>query len=129
MKRIIVLAVLAIACASVLWAAGMAYSSGTSGVSVTQTNTAVSFTDNHSGGGSTAFAARHLLIRSRSTSANSCFIDFTDSTATTADTRLEPGASISRTWDDRDGMGGGWSSIGLICATGQTATFDVDAWR
>lgn len=129
MKRIAVLAVLALACASALWAVGLSYSSGSSGISVTQTNTTVTFTDNHSGGASAAFAARHLLVRSRAASANTCYVDFNDGTATTADHALEPGAAISLNWDERDGMGGGWSQIGVICATGQTATFDVGAWR
>lgn len=129
MRRLaVLLAVLALACAPIAWAA-LGYSSGATGLAISQTNRTITFTDNHSGGGSTAFAARHVLIRSRSTSANTCHVDFSDGTATTADTRLAPGDSISRTWDERDGGAGGWFTIGAICATGETATWDVDAWR
>jgi len=129
MKRIAVLAALALALAAVCMAAGLSYSSGASGISVTQTNTTVTFTDNHSGGTSAAFNARFVLIRSRSASADTCYVDFNDGTATTADHPLEPGASLAYNWDERAGLGGGWSQIGVICATGDTATFDVSAWR
>lgn len=57
------------------WAMTLHYSSGTTGLSVTQANLNTPFTDNHSGGASAAFQARHVLIRSRSGSADSCHFD------------------------------------------------------
>ena len=47
-------------------------------VSVTSTNSAVSFTDNGSGGSSVAFLARHVVVYSLSTSANTCTFDLKD---------------------------------------------------
>ena len=130
MKRILFALGIVLALVTAAWAMQSRYSSGTSGISVTQANTNTAFIDNRSGSGtSAAFQARHVLIRSRSTSANTCFFDLGDGVATTADTRLEPGASISIDWDAQSGGGAGWSAIGTICSTGQTATFDVDAWR
>lgn len=124
--------ILALACvlATVATAAPLGYSSGVNGLSATQANLNTPFIDNHSGGSSVAFQARHVLIRSRSTSANTCYFDLGDGVATTADTSLAPGAAISRSWDETTGgLGGGWDAIGIICATGHTATWDVDAYR
>ena len=93
-------------------------------ISVTQTNSIINFTDNGSGGTSVHFRARYLLVRSLSTSANTCFFDIKDSLATTADTALEPGASISPPLS-----GEGIDVMSAICSTGQTATFRVTAIR
>lgn len=128
-KRILALGIVLVLAATA-WAMNARYSSGTGGISVTQANTNTAFTDNRSGSGTSAtFQARHVLIRSRSTSANTCFFDLGDGVATTADTRLEPGAAVSLDWDEYTGGGAGWWAIGTICSSGQTATFDVDAWR
>jgi hypothetical protein len=121
-------ALLLLALALPALAGKLQYSSGTTRVSVTQANSAVSFTDNGSGGTSSAFYARTVWIRSDSTSANSCYFDLKDTTATTADIRLAPGDSIVMTWADTLG-GNGWAGLGAICAAGETATFDVVAVR
>jgi hypothetical protein len=128
---IAVLVVFALVAASVF---GMTiwYSSGTAGISVTQANTTVTFTENVSGGASAAFNARHVHIRSRSTSANSCFWDLRDGTATTADNRIEPGKEVVMEWDPNPAdirTTDGWASMGMICGTGETATFDITASR
>jgi hypothetical protein len=100
-------------------------------VSVTTSNTSVSFTDNGSGGSSAAFRARHVTVESSGASANTCHFDLKDTTATTADIPLEPGGGW--TWHYQDGPGespgqGGWEGLGAICGTG-TATFVVTASR
>lgn len=124
---LMLLALLALLAASAAWALTARYSSGTSGISVTQSNTTTSFTDNHSGGSGSAFNARFVTVCSRSTSTNPCFVDF-DGTATTADWRIAPGACLSVTYSGTSG-GDGWPSIGSICNTGETATFDINAGR
>lgn len=104
------------------------YTSGSAGISVTQTNTNTPFTDNHSGGTTAAFGALWISICSRSTSANTCAYDAGDGIAATTDTRLAPGACVYEGYDttrNRDG----WAAVGAICAAGQTATFDVEARR
>lgn len=127
-KRLLLLALLGMAASA--WAMTQHYSSGATGLSATQANLNTPFTDNHSGGTAAAFQARHILIRSRSTSADTCHFDLGDGVATTADTALAPGASVSVSWDPTTaGVGGGWNAIGVICGAGGTATWDVDAWR
>lgn len=106
---------------------GVLYSSGSSGISVTQTNTATSLTNNHSGGDSAAFKARWLMVRSRAASANTCYFDYLDTVASTADIALAPGASIVIQVNTNPALG--ISGFGAICASGQTATFDVTAAR
>ena len=106
------------------WAQGQFYNTSSS---VTQANSAVSFTDNGSGGSAAAFRARYVTIRSLAASANTCYFDMKDTTATTADIALEPGGSFSLTYDG-DAQGG-WSGLGAICDTGQTATFLITASR
>jgi hypothetical protein len=101
------------------------YSSGTGGISATDTNTNTTFKDTHSGGSSLAFRARVVLIRNRG--ANPIHYDLGDGVATSADTRLESGASISMNSAEL-GDPEGWEAIGIICTTGLTATVDVDAW-
>jgi hypothetical protein len=127
-RALLLVAILALAVSA--WAMTLSYSSGATGISVSQTNTNIPFTNNHSGGDSATFQAKHVLIRSRSASANTCHFDLGDGVATTADPTLAPGASIAVDWDQRSGgVGGGWSAIGVICTTAQTATWDIDAWR
>ena len=104
------------------------YSSGDAGLSVTTGNTAVTFTDNHSGGDAGAFVARGLTIRSDDASANSCSFDFLDTVATSADPVIPPGGAFSITLPGGYSSKSGYSGIGLICATG-TATFHVTAFR
>lgn len=128
-KRIALLLALGMM-AGAAWAMTNHYSSGATGLSVTQANLNTAFTDNHSGGTAAAFQARHVLIRSRSTSADTCHFDLGDGVATTGDTALAPGASLYLAFDSTSGgAGGGWNSIGAICGAGDTATWDVDAWR
>jgi hypothetical protein len=131
LKRVILIGALLISPA--IYAMTLWYSSGSAGISATQTNTTVTFTFNTSGGTSAAFAARHVYIRSRSTSASSCYYDMADGTATTADHRLDPGERLVENWDpnpstDR-GSADGWSNMGVICDTGGTATIDISASR
>lgn len=111
------------------WAMTLHYSSGTTGLVVTAANVNTPFRDNHSGGSSATFQARHVLIRPR-TGGNTCFVDLGDGVATTADTRLPAGSTFIADWDETTGgVGGGWSAVGAICASAETATWDVDAWR
>ena len=98
-------------------------------VSVTSSNSAISFTDNGSGGSSVAFLARRVLVRSPTTSANTCYFDVKDTVATTADIALEPGAAIEIEFVDSGGGTSGWGGLGAICDTAQTATFVVTASR
>lgn len=118
-----------LALAATAWAMNARYSSGTGGISVTQANTNTAFTNNHSGGDSAAFNARYVTVCSRSTSANSCFIDLGDGVATTADWRIAPGACIQVTYQSTQTGGEGWAALGSICAAAETATFDVMAGR
>lgn len=128
MKRAILLAcVLAILAPAGDAGVGLVYNSD---VSVTQANSAVTFYDNGSAGTAMAFNARNVLVRSLSTSANTCYFDTKDTVATTADIALEPGGSISLTFPSTSvGEGDGWPGMGAICSTGQTATFRVTAMR
>jgi hypothetical protein len=106
-----------------------AYTSGTAGVSVTDVNTTVTFTDNHSGGTTAAFLARQIIVRSRAASANTCFLDYNDGTATTADVPLAPGGEFRLVRGAGYRPESGWASMGVICSAGQTATFDIIADR
>lgn len=100
-------------------------------ISVTATNSVVAFTDNGSGGTGQAMSARHVLVRSDSTSANTCYFDLKDTLATSADTPLEPGAAISFEFDlsTTGGVSDGWTGLGAVCASAETATFYVTATR
>ena len=116
---------------AVLGVAGTAWamSWSTQSVSVTATNQTVTVTNNHSGGDSAAFSASYVLIRSSSASTHTCYFDPTDGVATTGDEPLEPGASFSVPWPYPSGEYGGYVSIGVICASGQTATWRITAIR
>ena len=111
---------------------GLVYNSD---VSVTQTNSAVTFSDNGSGGISQMFNAKYVLVRSLAASANTCYLDLKDTTATTSDTALEPGASLrfvfppSSQASSASGVIDGWPGLGAICTTAETATFRVTAMR
>ena len=129
MKRFLAaLAVLALVGQS--WAGiGLVYNGD---ISVTATNTATTFTDNGSGGVAALFNARHLLVRSLSTSANTCAFDIKDTTAVYAtDIKLAPGESISLDFPltSTSAETDGWPGMGSICDTAQTATFRVTAIR
>lgn len=128
-KRILMLAcVLAILAPAGDAGVGLVYNSD---VSVTQANSAVLFYDNGSAGTAQAFNATQVLVRSLSTSANTCAFDMKDTTAVYAtDIKLEPGGSISLTFPSTSvGEVDGWPGMGAICDTGQTATFRVTAMR
>lgn len=127
MTKRLAAALISLALAASAWAMNLRYSSGTAGISVTQANTNTAFSDNHSGGTSAAFNARHVTVCSRSASANACFFDM-DGVATTADYRVAPGACMSLSFAGSSG-GDGWAAVGAICATGETATFDIQAGR
>ena len=100
-------------------------------ISVTDTNSVVAFTDNGSGGTGQQFTAKHVLVISASTSANLCYFDLKDTTATTADIAVPVGAGFGFDFDQSTAPMGqdGWSGLGAICAGGQTATFYVTASR
>ena len=102
-----------------------------SAVSVTSSNSAIPFTDNGSGGSSVAFLARSVTVRSLSSSANTCYFDLKDTVATTTDTALEPGGVWNVPFEDlpNSGSTSGWSGMGAICNTAETATFLVTASR
>lgn len=105
------------------------YTSGSAGISVTAVNGTVAFTNNHSGGDSAAFFATQIIVRSRAASANTCYLDYNDGTATTSDVPLAPGGEFRIIRGGNYHAASGWSSMGVICAGGQTATFDVIADR
>ena len=107
-------------------------------ISVTQANTATTFTDNGSAGLAVTFYARHVLVRSLSASANTCYVDLKDTVATTSDIALEPGGALSFTFPPTavssvtttTGQAvDGWPGMGAICTTAETATFRVTAMR
>jgi hypothetical protein len=116
-------ALLAVALAFVpaAWAMRSVYNGDTS---VTTSNSAVSFTDNGSGGTSATFRARYVRVYSLPSSANTCFVDFKDTTATSADTALGPGDWVEKSYTEADAIVG----VGAICGTG-TATFRIHAHR
>ena len=128
MKRLIMLA-LTLALVGQAWAGvGMVHNQD---VSVIATNTAVTFSDNGSGGIAASFNARSVLVRSLAASANTCAFDLKDTTAVYAtDTKLEPGGSISLNFPDTSvATTDGWPGMGAICDTAQTATFRITAMR
>lgn len=104
------------------------YTSG-AGISVTQANSTITFTDNHSGGDSVAFAARWIKITSASTSANTCMFDLSDGTAATTDQRIAPSGTYTWTMPSGYGPEAGLLTMGAICSSGQTATFYIEATR
>jgi len=129
---------LSLAWASPVLAAGAPEYIGT--ISVTDTNSAVAFTNNHSGGDSAAFLARSVTITSRSASANTCFLDLSDTfsnsialsaagVADSGDVPLAPGKNHEAKIGTGFGPSAGWAGLGAICSAGQTATFDVVANR
>lgn len=102
----------------------LTYTSGASGISVTQTNTIIGFSDNKSSGSGSGFCATTILVISRTASANTCYLNFDQTVASsTLDIPLAPGAAITRVFSApfcRTGMG-------VICASSNTATFDIVA--
>lgn len=130
--RLAVITVALVVAGALAHATGAMYSSGTTGISVTQAAGQTNFTDNMSGGSSAAFFAYSVVIRSRSTSAHTCFYRLVQGTVTgtTADRRIEPGGTFTERWDfSTPGTTDGWKGIVYVCASGQTATLDVDASR
>jgi hypothetical protein len=124
MRRILTLVLLLAACAGGAYAGfNLHYSSGTAGIAAGDANVNTPITDNHSGGSGQAFRAKSLKLTNRG--ANVIHFDF-DGVATTADTRLEPGVTL--TFDDLGDTGP--IAIGLIGPGGGLAsTVDIDAWR
>ena len=104
------------------------YSSGAAGVSVTTSNTPITFTDNRSGGDSAAFEARSFIISSRSSSSDTCAFDWIDTIADGDDAQLAPGGSFSIAVPDNYSPGTGYVGVGVICDSG-TATFDIVAHK
>lgn len=127
-KLIAVVALVGLALAIPGWAINAFYSSGKDGLSVTDSNVSLSFTNN-ADGGSTAFAARWVVVRSRSSSASACHVRVGGTTANaTRNVRVAPGEGFTFRYDASLG-GDGWSTMARICDTAGTATWDVDAGR
>jgi hypothetical protein len=104
--------------------AGQTYTSAAAGKSVTDVNTAVTFTDNRNGGSGATFTATTVSVYSRAASANTCMVNFDQSLASaTLDIPIAPGTAVVRTKT----LQAGWTNIGMICTAGQTATFDIIA--
>ena len=130
MKRTVAL-LLALGLAATAWAFNVSYTSGLNGISVTATNTNLAFTDNHSGGSASAFKARWITIRSRSGSDTCCYDTDALATcddATTSDHRLAASETAQLTFRSSQ-ADDGWSNLAMICDTGESATWDVDAGR
>jgi len=127
-RRAVLIAVLALLWMSPVQAQRLFYN-GTIGVS--STNTAVPFTDNGSGGTGQTISARHVLIRSDAGSANTCYFDMKDTVATSADIPLEAGAGLELEFDPSTATPNqdGWTGMGAVCNTAETATFYVTASR
>jgi hypothetical protein len=126
-RRIQFGALLLLLLAGSAWAMNAHYTSGTAGLGASDVNLNTPFTDNHSGGSASTFKAYVVLIRNRGP--NPVFYDLGDGVATTADTRLAAGDSITVEYSAARTGGDGYAAIGLICAAGLTAVVDVDAWR
>jgi hypothetical protein len=127
MKKLLLLAVvLAVIVTSSSAGTGLIYNAD---VSVTQTNTQVAFADTGSGGIGVGFKAMSILVRSLSSSANTCYLDLRDRVASTSDIALEPGGSIGFSFPPTSQPADGWDGMGMICSSGQTATFRVTAMR
>jgi hypothetical protein len=64
------------------------------------------------------------------TSTNGCYFKLAGTAAATSTggTYIPPGAVFTYTFNGKLG-GDGWSTLGVICASGQTATFQVHAAR
>ena len=120
MRRTLAVLLAVLTAASVVGAAYQAYSTT---VSATQTNSAVAF----------GFTAKQVLVINDGS--NEVFIDLTDTTAvadTTDSTNVEikAGSAISFAWDARtDPTLDGWTGMGVICSSGETATVRVTATR
>jgi hypothetical protein len=121
-RAVAILAVLAMA----VTAQGERLAVDNATVSVTDTNTIVPFKDDGSGGTGANFSARQIIVRSATASTDVCYFDFNDTTASTADIAVEPGATVHI--DAPEGHEG-FPGIGAICGTGDTATFYVTATR
>ena len=100
-------------------------------VNATQANTAITFVDSDT---SAAFYPTSVLVINDAASANEVYVklwrsDQTVATATTSHTRIEPGESMSWTFNAgvEGGQGAGYKAIALICAAGETATVRVMA--
>lgn len=114
--------------AGTAWAMTRMYSSGASGLAITQANRNTPFVNNVTGASGATFGALHVSVCSRAASANTCAFNLRQGVATTADIQLAPGACMAMEYDTSQDRNG-WPAIGAICATGQTATFDVVAGR
>lgn len=115
MRRLAAAALVSLALALAVHAIPPWYHSGLSGIAVGPVNTTLTFTDNHSGGDAVAFKARYVRIRSAAAS-DTCYVDWSDDTATTADQAIVAGETYS--WEIPSGYtpDTGLSSIGVICA-------------
>jgi hypothetical protein len=102
----------------------MRYSSGSSGISVSSANTVVVIVDNRTGGSGVNFGATTVSVTNRSGSANTCAVNFEQTTAVNAtDVPVPVGVTVIVTRPVSQAIYG----IGVICASVQTAVFDVIA--
>lgn len=108
-----------------LAANGRLYSSGAAGISASQSNSVVTFTDNHSGGDASAFNATKIVIVNDGP--DPIFVDYVDTTASTADWQVKIGESLILSPPALTSQG--VPGIGIICASGKTATVRVNATR
>jgi predicted outer membrane repeat protein len=98
-------------------------------VSVTDTNTTVTFTDNHSGGNGAAFRAAEILVCNQDTT-NSIYVDVVDGVATTSDRRLQPLECEQWAYTPTPVTPSqGFLNVGIICSGSETATVSVEAVR
>jgi len=86
-------------------------------VSATQANTVVTFSDSVNG----AFEA--VLITIYNQGSDEIYVEFRSTTATTSSVPLRSGLTF--TYSHPNGIAG----IGIICASGESATVDVAAFR
>jgi hypothetical protein len=97
------------------------YTSGASGLSISNANTAIIFTDNRNGGTNALFCATSVTVINRTGSAATILVNWDQTVASgTLDIPIVAGASITRTRPVNQCMSG----MGIITAS-STATADV----
>lgn len=125
LRRLAVAAALVAALALPVYAASLIYVANAQ--AVTASNAAITFTDNGSGGSSSAFNARYVTVIN--SGSNEIFVDWRDTTATTSDWRIDPAESFTFGPFDLTTTGGGVPGIGVICSAAETSTARILATR
>lgn len=99
------------------------YSSGASGLSISNVNTQVIFVDNRNGGSGATFCATSITVINRTASAATILVNWDQTVASgTTDFPVVAGASLTRSWPVNQCRSG----MGIITAS-STATADVIA--